>query len=155
MGIVLLLHSVGPETDRLDPSETGHRQSSWWTGARSIAVVSWVSSWGKPSLMVSSRAYATPPLLVGRRNIRWSWLIRLIQNLSFVIMPLKTVSIGCWMSHFRKIRPESGNSMLGTISLCCEKSLWHLLHHSPTTGSVRGRRKQAAWSDAFMAQLLT
>jgi Transposase DDE domain len=30
-----------------------------------------------------------------------------------------------------------------------------LLHHSPTTGSVRGRRKQAAWNDAFMAQLLT
>jgi len=31
----------------------------------------------------------------------------------------------------------------------------NLLHHSPTTGSVRGRRKQAAWNEAFMAQLLT
>jgi predicted transposase YbfD/YdcC len=31
----------------------------------------------------------------------------------------------------------------------------NLLHHSPTTGSVRGRRKQAAWNDTFMAQLLT
>jgi len=31
----------------------------------------------------------------------------------------------------------------------------NLLHHSPTTGSVRGRRKQAAWNNAFMAQLLT
>jgi len=31
----------------------------------------------------------------------------------------------------------------------------NLLHHGPTTGSVRGRRKQAAWDDAFMAQLLT
>jgi predicted transposase YbfD/YdcC len=30
----------------------------------------------------------------------------------------------------------------------------NLLHHSTTTGSVRGRRKQAAWNDAFMAQLL-
>jgi predicted transposase YbfD/YdcC len=31
----------------------------------------------------------------------------------------------------------------------------NLLHHSPTTGSVRGRRKQAAWNEAYMAQLLT
>jgi predicted transposase YbfD/YdcC len=31
----------------------------------------------------------------------------------------------------------------------------NLLHHRPTAGSVRGRRKQAAWSDAFMAQLLS
>ena len=30
----------------------------------------------------------------------------------------------------------------------------NLIHHSPTTGSVRGRRKQAAWNDAFLAQLL-
>lgn len=30
----------------------------------------------------------------------------------------------------------------------------NLIHHSTTTGSVRGRRKQAAWNDAFMAQLL-
>ena len=30
----------------------------------------------------------------------------------------------------------------------------NLIHHSTTTGSVRGRRKQAAWDDAFMAQLL-
>ena len=31
----------------------------------------------------------------------------------------------------------------------------NLIHHCPTTGSVRGRRKQAAWNDAFMAQLLS
>ena len=30
----------------------------------------------------------------------------------------------------------------------------NLIHHSTSTGSVRGRRKQAAWNDAFMAQLL-
>jgi predicted transposase YbfD/YdcC len=30
----------------------------------------------------------------------------------------------------------------------------NLIHHSTTSGSVRSRRKQAAWNDAFMAQLL-
>ena len=30
----------------------------------------------------------------------------------------------------------------------------NVIHHSTTTGSVRGKRKQAAWNDAFMAQLL-
>jgi predicted transposase YbfD/YdcC len=30
----------------------------------------------------------------------------------------------------------------------------NLIHHSTTTGSVRGKRKQAAWNDAFMAHLL-
>lgn len=30
----------------------------------------------------------------------------------------------------------------------------NLIHHSTSTGSVRGLRKQAAWNDAFMAQLL-
>jgi predicted transposase YbfD/YdcC len=31
----------------------------------------------------------------------------------------------------------------------------NLIHHSATIGSVRSRRKQAAWNDAFMAQLLS
>jgi predicted transposase YbfD/YdcC len=30
----------------------------------------------------------------------------------------------------------------------------NVFQHSATTGSLRGRRKQAAWNDAFMAQLL-
>jgi predicted transposase YbfD/YdcC len=30
----------------------------------------------------------------------------------------------------------------------------NLIHHSTSTGSVRGLRKQAPWDDAFMAQLL-
>ena len=30
----------------------------------------------------------------------------------------------------------------------------NLIHHSTTTGTVCGRRKQAAWNDMFMAQLL-
>jgi predicted transposase YbfD/YdcC len=31
----------------------------------------------------------------------------------------------------------------------------HLIQHRATSGSVRSRRKQAAWNDAFMAQLLS
>jgi hypothetical protein len=30
----------------------------------------------------------------------------------------------------------------------------NLIHESATTGSVQGRRKQAAWDNDFMAQLL-
>jgi len=31
----------------------------------------------------------------------------------------------------------------------------NLIQHSATIGSVRSRRKQAAWNDVFMAQLLS
>ncbi len=44
---------------------------------------------------------------------------------------------------------------LGAWLALLRKVAINLIQHRATIGSVRSRRKQAAWNDAFMAQLLS
>jgi hypothetical protein len=58
---------------------------------------------------------------------------------------------GTFQEDASRVREQHARHNLALL----RKVALNLLHHSPTTGSVRSRRKQAAWNDAFMAQLLS
>jgi hypothetical protein len=61
-------------------------------------------------------------------------------------MPLAGVSA----RRYRRVRDQHARRNLAVL----RKIASNVFQRSATTGSVRGRRKQAAWNDAFMAQLL-
>jgi hypothetical protein len=53
-------------------------------------------------------------------------------------------------AHTSRVREQHARRNLALL----RKIAITLIHQSTTTGSVRGRRKQAAWDNDFVAQLL-
>ncbi len=108
-----------------------------WPGVRSILAVESIR-------MVKPHGAVTAERRFFRQiaAIRQHWLIE--NRLHWVL----DVTFQEDASRVREQHARHNLALLRKIAL-------NLLHHSPTAGSVRGRRKQAAWNDAFMAQLLS
>jgi len=93
-----LFYSIGPDTGSCDPTRSGRRDARCAGAASSIVVSSYVSFSGARSNVFPSEGYST--LFVtfsrarngNRHQESCNRPVRLRQNLSFVIVPLRTVS---------------------------------------------------------------
>ena len=88
---------LGEAVDRLDPIGTGHQELLSWCVEHTTVVFSWISAFGQPFSSVASEGYCISCEKPFRADILDSCFIRLQQNLSFVIIPLRIVSITAGM----------------------------------------------------------
>jgi predicted transposase YbfD/YdcC len=116
-----------------------------WPGIRSILAVESIRMVKPHGAVTAERRFFLSSLPIEDERqiaaIRQHWSIE--NRLHWVL----DVTFQEDASRVREQRARHNLALLRKIAL-------NLLHHSPTAGSVRGRRKQAAWNDAFMAQLL-
>jgi predicted transposase YbfD/YdcC len=132
----VFVHPVPPELNAL----------AEWPGIRSILAVESIRMIKPSGRVTAEKRYFLSSVPVEDERqiaaIRQHWSIE--DRLHWVL----DVTFQEDTSRVREHQARRNLALLRKIAL-------NLLHHSPTTGSVRGRRKQAAWNDAFMAQLLS
>jgi hypothetical protein len=90
----MIVHFLGEAVDRLDPIGAGHQEPPLWSVECSTVVFSWISAFGQHLYSVASEGYCISCGKPLRADILGRCLIRLKQNLSFVIIPLKIGSTG-------------------------------------------------------------
>jgi hypothetical protein len=81
--------SIGEAVGRLDPIASAHQKPQSWNVECSTAVFSLFSTFGQPICSVASEGYSISWGKPLRADIFGKCFIRLRQNLSFVIIPLK------------------------------------------------------------------
>jgi predicted transposase YbfD/YdcC len=117
-----------------------------WPGVQSIMAVESIRMIKPHGQVTAEKRYFLSSLPVADERqiaaIRQHWSIE--NSLHWVL----DVTFQEDASRVRDQRARQNLALLRKIAI-------NLIHHSTTTGSVRGRRKQAAWNDAFLAQLLT
>ena len=79
--------------DKLDPTGAEHQLSQCWSVECSTAVFSFVSTFGQHFCSVASEGYCISCVKPFRADAFGRCFIRLMQNLSFVIIPLKIAYI--------------------------------------------------------------
>lgn len=94
---IRLVRSIGAGVDRLDPSDVVPREPELWCVEYSTVVFSSISAFGQHTCSVASEGYCISRGKPFRADIVDKCLIRLRQNLSFVIIPLKIGSTGAVM----------------------------------------------------------
>jgi len=91
----MIVRFLGEAVDRLDPIGAGHQEPSSWSVECSTVVFSWISAFGQSISSIASEGYCLscgkPPFADDNFG---NCFIRLRQNLSFVIIPLRIVCIG-------------------------------------------------------------
>jgi len=117
-----------------------------WPGVQSILAVESIRMIKPHGRVIAEKRFFLSSLPVADERqiaaIRWHWSIE--NSLHWVL----DVTFQEDTSRVREQHARHNLALLRKIAI-------NLLHHSATTGSIRGSRKQAAWNDAFLAQLLT
>ena len=85
---------IAEAVDRLDPIDVERLELQSWNGECSIVVFSWTSTFGQSVTLVTSEGYCLSRGKPLRADFLGRYLIRLKQNLSFVIIPLKIAFTG-------------------------------------------------------------
>ena len=85
--------SIAEAVDRLDPIDVERLEPQSWNDECSIVVFSWTSTFGQSVSSVISEEYCLSRGKSLRADFLGRYLIRLKQNLSFVIIPLKIACI--------------------------------------------------------------
>src|SRR5258706_3641973 len=89
------VHCIEEAVGRLDPIGAGHQKPPSWNVECSTVVFSLISAFGQYLSSVASEGYCISCGKPLRADLFGRWLIRLRQNLSFVIIPLKIATIMC------------------------------------------------------------
>ena len=102
----MMVCSLEAAADRLDPTDAARQEPQSWSVECSTVVFSLLSAFGQHICSVASEGHCIScgkPLLA---DILGRCFIRLRQNLSFVMIPLKTVCIGSLGHPLREIENE-------------------------------------------------
>ena len=91
-----MVRSIEASVDRLGPNDAGRQEPELKSGECSIVVFSWISAFEQPTMVVSE-GHCISCRKTFRADIFGRGFIRLRQNLSFVIIPLKIGCIGVEM----------------------------------------------------------
>lgn len=109
-------HSIAEVVDRLDPIDVGRQEPELRSVECSTVVFSWISAFGQSLCSVASEGHCISCGKTFRADTLDRCFIRLKQNLSFVIIPLKTDSTEGEMSRCEKIIAGSAREMLPVFS---------------------------------------
>jgi hypothetical protein len=99
----MMVRFFGEAADRLDPTDARRQEPQWWSVESSTVVCSWLSTFGQLRTEVASEGEYLSCGKPLRADIWGRYLIRLMQNLSFVIVPLKIDFIGAEMSPWERM----------------------------------------------------
>jgi hypothetical protein len=111
----MIVRFLGEAVDRLDPIGAARQESLCWSVECSTVVFSWISAFGQHIYSVASEGYCISGGKPFRADILDRCLIRLKQNLSFVIIPLKMGCISAAIGPFGRI---IRNCVWGTPRRC-------------------------------------
>jgi predicted transposase YbfD/YdcC len=132
----VFVHPVPPELNMLEE----------WPGIKSILAVESIRMVKPHGVVTAEKRFFLSSLPIEDERqiaaIRQHWLIE--NSLHWVL----DVTFQEDTSRVRDQHARHNLALLRKIAI-------NLIQHSATIGSVRSRRKQAAWNDAFMAQLLS
>jgi hypothetical protein len=94
----MLMDGFAKWFDKPGPTDARRKASQSWSGECSTVASSWNSLFGQPVSLIASEGYCTPCGKTFLAEILSNCFVRLRQNLSFVIIPLKIASIIVVMS---------------------------------------------------------
>jgi len=103
----MLVRSIQAGVDRLDPTDAEHQESKLWSVEGSTVVFSLISAFWQSLCSIASGKHCISCGKTLRADTLGKCFIRLRQNLSFVIRPLKIASITVAMSPWMRMHVKS------------------------------------------------
>jgi hypothetical protein len=110
-----MIRAIGEAVDRLDPIDAAHQEPLSWSVECSTVVFSLLSAFGQHICSVASEGHCISCGKPLRADILGTCFIRLRQNLSFVIIPLR---MACIIAAIAACARMSLNCVWDTLPIC-------------------------------------